>query len=120
MRRSEFRLSLVSSDTLVLTDIFRFSSLLQLLDGRGIPPTQLSSNQASNMINTAAKIPGERRAAIDRIRQQGEFGPKSKAAAWGIEIEPTMMPITGRVLPAPKVQYNPSSGRGTFPFVNFG
>ncbi|GAA5968532.1 hypothetical protein JCM3765_006724 [Sporobolomyces pararoseus] len=93
---------------------------VELLHGRGIPPTQLSSNQASNMINTAAKEPAERRAAIDRIRQQGEFGQNSKAAAWGIEIEPTMMPVQGRVLPAPKVQYHPSSGRGTFPFVNFG
>lgn len=72
------------------------------------------------MINIAAKVPAERRAAIDRIRQQAEFGPSSKAAAWGLEIEPSMMPLNGRVLQAPKVQYNPSSGRGTFPFVNFG
>ncbi|GAA6023079.1 hypothetical protein JCM11491_002325 [Sporobolomyces phaffii] len=93
---------------------------VELLHGRGIPPTQLSSNQASNMINTAAKAPADRRAAIDRIRQQPEFGPNSKAASWGIEIEPTMMSIAARALPAPKVQYNPASGRGTFPSVNFG
>ncbi|GAA5897871.1 argonaute/piwi family protein [Sporobolomyces salmoneus] len=93
---------------------------VELLPGRGIPPTQLSSNQASNMINVAAKVPAERRTAIDQIRQQGEFGPNSKAAAWGLEIEPSMMPLTGRVLPAPQVQYHPSSGRGAKPFVNFG
>ncbi|GAA5934977.1 argonaute/piwi family protein [Sporobolomyces koalae] len=93
---------------------------VELLNGRGIPPTQLSSNQASNMINVAAKVPNERRAAIDQIRQQPEFGPKSIAAAWGLEIEPTMMPLKGRALPAPKVQYHPSSGRGANPSVAFG
>ncbi|GAA5854435.1 hypothetical protein JCM5353_003413 [Sporobolomyces roseus] len=93
---------------------------IELLDGRGIPPTQLSSAQASNMINIAAKVPAERRAAIDKIRQQPEFGANSKAAAWGLEIEPTMMPVNGRALPPPRVQYHPSSGRGATPSVQFG
>lgn len=103
--------------------IFRIDSTVsrdQLLDGRGIPPTQLSSAQASNMINIAAKVPAERRAAIDKIRQQPEFGANSKAAAWGLEIEPTMMPVNGRALPPPRVQYHPSSGRGATPSVQFG
>lgn len=72
------------------------------------------------MINIAAKVPAERRAAIDKIRQQPEFGPGSKAAAWGLEIEPSMMPVNGRALPPPRIQYHPSSGRGATPSVQFG
>ncbi|GAA6064191.1 hypothetical protein JCM10212_005772 [Sporobolomyces blumeae] len=87
---------------------------VELLNGRILPPTMLSANQASNMINIAAKVPADRRAAIDRIRQQAEFGgPGSKPAQWGLEIEPTMMPLNGRVVGAPRVTYHQTSQKAT-------
>ncbi|GAA6042866.1 hypothetical protein JCM8097_007198 [Rhodosporidiobolus ruineniae] len=82
---------------------------LELLHGCAIPPTELSANQASNMINVAAKPPAERRAAIDAIRRDADFGPNSRPAAWGIEVEAQMLRLDGRVLPSPKVQYAPTS-----------
>ncbi|GAA5925866.1 hypothetical protein JCM10213_007307 [Rhodosporidiobolus nylandii] len=93
---------------------------LELLQGCAIPPTKLSASQASAMINVAAKPPAERRAAIERIRKEQDFGPGSRPAAWGIEVAAEMMRLQGRVLPPPKVTYHPSSGRGTTPFVGFG
>ncbi|GAA6054538.1 hypothetical protein NBRC10513_006076 [Rhodotorula toruloides] len=73
--------------------------VLELLHGRIIPPTQLTAQQASAMINTAAKPPAERRADIDQIRKQAEFGPGSRPNAWGLDVSVDMMRLQGRLLP---------------------
>ncbi|GAA5826421.1 hypothetical protein JCM11251_002359 [Rhodosporidiobolus azoricus] len=91
---------------------------LELLHGCAIPPTKLSANQATNMINIAAKPPAERRAAIEAIRRDADFGPSSRPAAWGLQVDPQMMRSKGRVLPPPKVQYQP--GPKSTPSVAFG
>ncbi|BGO92079.1 Protein argonaute [Rhodotorula toruloides] len=93
--------------------------VLELLHGRIIPPTQLTAQQASAMINTAAKPPAERRANIDQIRQQAEFGPGSRPNAWGLDVSVDMMRLQGRLLPPPKVQYHATS-RKAMPNVAFG
>ncbi|GAA5915403.1 hypothetical protein JCM6882_001414 [Rhodosporidiobolus microsporus] len=91
---------------------------LELLHGCAIPPTKLSANQATAMINVAAKPPAERRAAIAAIRRDADFGPSSRPAAWGLEVDQQMMQLKGRVLPPPKVQYR--AGPKANPFVSFG
>ncbi|GAA5908226.1 hypothetical protein JCM5296_000418 [Sporobolomyces johnsonii] len=92
---------------------------LELLSGTMVPSTQLSANQSATMINVAAKPPAERRAAINSIRSQADFGAGSRLDSWGIEVEAQPMRLTGRVLAPPKVHYHPSSAKAT-PFVNFG
>ncbi|GAA6007032.1 argonaute/piwi family protein [Rhodotorula paludigena] len=82
---------------------------LELLQGAAIPPTQLSATQAAAMINVSAKPPAERRIAIDAIRKDADVGPGSRAAARGIEVEPQMMKIQGRLLQPPRVQYHQQS-----------
>lgn len=71
------------------------------------------------MINTAAKPPAERRANIDQIRRQAEFGPGSRPNAWGLDVSVDMMRLQGRLLPPPKVQYHATS-RKAMPNVAFG
>lgn len=92
---------------------------LELLQGAAIPPTRLNAIQASAMINVAAKPPAERLAAIQQIRQQADFGPGSTAQQWGLEIETDLLKLSGRLLPPPKVLYNPSS-KTAAPNVRFG
>ncbi|BGP25278.1 argonaute [Rhodotorula toruloides] len=93
--------------------------VLELLHGHIIPPTQLTAQQASAMINTAAKPPAQRRADIDQIRKQAEFGPGSHPNAWGLNVSVDMMRLQGRLLPPPKVQYHATS-RKAMPNVAFG
>ncbi|GAA5971084.1 hypothetical protein JCM11641_004138 [Rhodosporidiobolus odoratus] len=73
---------------------------LELLHGASIPPTKLTANQAASMIQVAAKPPAERRTAIEALRRDADFGP-------------------GRILPPPRVQYDPKSKVPT-PNVAFG
>ncbi|GAA5924141.1 hypothetical protein JCM3775_005604 [Rhodotorula graminis] len=92
---------------------------LELVHGTVIPPTKLTANQAANMINVSAKPPAERRAAIEAIRKDADFGPTSSAAAWGLEVDAQMLKLTGRVLPPPQVMYHASSQKAK-PSVAFG
>ncbi|GAA5922205.1 hypothetical protein JCM1841_000674 [Sporobolomyces salmonicolor] len=92
---------------------------LDLLPGTLVPSTQLSANQSATMINIAAKPPAERRAGINLIRSEADFGEGSRLDSWGIEVDAQPMRLTGRVLAPPKVHYHLSSAKAT-PFVNFG
>ena len=92
---------------------------LELVHGTVIPPTKLTANQAANMINVSAKPPAERRAAIEAIRKDADFGPTSSAAAWGLEVDAQMLKLTGRVLPPPQVMYHQTSQKAK-PSVAFG
>ncbi|BGP40812.1 Protein argonaute [Rhodotorula kratochvilovae] len=92
---------------------------LELVHGTAIPPTKLTATQAAAMINVSAKPPAERRAAIDAIRKDADFGPGSSAEAWGLEVDASMMKLTGRILPPPKVAYHQSSVKAN-PSVAYG
>ena len=92
---------------------------LELVHGTVIPPTKLTANQAASMINVSAKPPAERRAAIEAIRKDADFGPTSSAAAWGLEVDAQMLKLTGRVLPPPQVMYHQTSQKAK-PSVAFG
>ena len=70
------------------------------------------------MIKFAAKPPAQRKAAIAAVRGSVAYETNDRIKGFGVEVEPTMMRVPGRVLLPPRVQYHPSSKKQ--PNVNAG
>ncbi|KAI5479305.1 argonaute [Pseudohyphozyma bogoriensis] len=79
---------------------------LELLPGTGVPPTRLSSDQASAMIKVAARKPDERKQLIDQQRKKIAYETNHRVQSWELNTSPSMMQVEARVLPPPRVQYS--------------
>lgn len=96
-----------------------------------LPPLKLSPDQTAEMIKVSARPPPERRDAVIHWRKTLGYESLSKIAAWGLDISPDMVSLTGecrlcviceallmresciaRVLGAPQVQYRGQGAAG--------
>ncbi|ORY30401.1 Piwi domain-domain-containing protein [Naematelia encephala] len=78
---------------------------VKLLDYNPIPMTALTSDQTADMIRVAAKRPPERAGMIRQWRSNLNYDALPKLKAWGMEVNPKMMQVTGRVLIPPMITY---------------
>jgi len=76
-----------------------------LNDFNAVPFSQLSGDQAADMIKHAAQRPMDRSASIKQWFAKLNFAAQPKLQQWGLEVRPQMMEVPARVLPTPKVTY---------------
>lgn len=74
-------------------------------DFNAVPFSQLSSNQAADMIKVAAQKPQERCMGIKEWRRKLDYSSLPKLKAWGLEVNTNMMKVNARILPEPQVSY---------------
>ncbi|ORY89743.1 Piwi domain-domain-containing protein [Leucosporidium creatinivorum] len=94
---------------------------LELLAGNFHPNTALNAQQATKMINVAAKPPNDRLAEINATRAAQGYEMNDKLKAWGIQVSSEMCKVQGRVLSPPRVNYQsppPRVNSGSWNLVN--
>lgn len=67
--------------------------------------SDLTPDQAADMIRVAAQRPQQRIEAIKRWLSVLDYNNVPKIKAWGVEVNYLPMAVTSRVLPSPKVTY---------------
>jgi eukaryotic translation initiation factor 2C len=70
-----------------------------------VPFSQLTGDQAADMIKHAAQKPMDRSQSIKQWFAKLNYAAQPKLQSWGLEVRPQMMEVDARVLPTPKVTY---------------
>lgn len=86
--------------------------LVQLAEFNAVPFSQLTGDQAAEMIKIAAQRPPDRAASIKSWRSRLNYANLAKIRQWGIVVAPNMVQVEGRVLPAPQVKYKGNKALG--------
>lgn len=67
---------------------------------------KLTEDQTANMIKNTAKKPEERRETVMKIMQESRFNKDPYVKGFGVEVDPNMMELDGRVLSTPGILYD--------------
>ncbi|WWD17893.1 hypothetical protein CI109_102338 [Kwoniella shandongensis] len=82
---------------------------VRLAEWNSLPPTKLTAEQTAEMIKVSAVKPKERAMAVNNWRTELAYEKQSKIAAWGLQVNTSMVQVKARILPPPRIVY----ARGT-------
>ncbi|XP_006458774.1 argonaute-like protein [Agaricus bisporus var. bisporus H97] len=70
---------------------------------------QLPSDKTSKMVSFSTLKPPQRFQLIENGARDLQYGQSEYIRSFGLNINPTLMSLKGRILPTPKLQYGPGS-----------
>ncbi|WVQ85375.1 hypothetical protein IAT38_007540 [Cryptococcus sp. DSM 104549] len=78
---------------------------VNLAEWNSLPPTKLTAEQTAEMIKVSAMKPKDRALAVTEWRAELAYEKQAKLAAWGLQVNTSMVQVQARILPAPPVVY---------------
>ncbi|KAK8865920.1 hypothetical protein IAR55_001068 [Kwoniella newhampshirensis] len=78
---------------------------VRLADWNSLPPTRLTAEQTAELIKVSAVRPKERALAVNNWRAELAYEKQAKIAAWGLQVNTSMIQVRARILPPPRIVY---------------